>query len=48
MRSTPWDDVLAARRIFGGIEMALWDARGKLEGVSLAGCWAAPCVLQSR
>jgi glucarate dehydratase len=37
MRSTPWDDVLGARRIFGGIEMALWDARGKAAGVSLAG-----------
>jgi glucarate dehydratase len=37
MRSTPWDDVLGARRVFGGIEMALWDARGKLAGVSLAG-----------
>ncbi len=29
MRTTPWDDVLGARRVFGGIEMALWDARGK-------------------
>src|ERR1700712_2426590 len=37
MRSTPWDDVVGARRIFGGIEMALWDARGKVAGVSLAG-----------
>lgn len=37
MRSTPWDDVLGARRTFGGIEMALWDARGKVAGVSLAG-----------
>ena len=36
MRSTPWDDVLAARRVFGGIEMALWDARGRVAGVSLA------------
>ena len=36
MRSTPWDDVLGARRVFGGIEMALWDARGKLSGSSLA------------
>jgi glucarate dehydratase len=35
MRSTPWDDVLGARRAFGGIEMALWDARGKRDGVSL-------------
>jgi glucarate dehydratase len=37
MRSTPWDDVLGARRIFGGVEMALWDARGRASGVSLAG-----------
>ena len=36
MRSTPWDDVLAARRVFGGIEIALWDARGRSEGLSLA------------
>jgi glucarate dehydratase len=36
MRSTPWDDVLGARRIFGGIEMALWDARGRVAGRSLA------------
>jgi len=36
MRSTPWDDVLGARRVFGGIEMALWDARGRVAGVSLS------------
>lgn len=36
MRYTPWGNVLAARRVFGGIEMAMWDARGKTEGVSLA------------
>jgi glucarate dehydratase len=35
MRATPWDDVLAARRVFGGVEMALWDARGRMEGVPL-------------
>lgn len=28
MRYTPWGNVLAARRVFGGIEMAMWDARG--------------------
>jgi glucarate dehydratase len=33
MGYTPWGNVLAARRVFGGIEMALWDARGKTEGV---------------
>lgn len=27
--------MLAARRVFGGIEMAMWDARGKTEGVPL-------------
>lgn len=36
MRFTPWSDVLAARRAFAGVEMALWDARGRTEGVSLA------------
>ena len=35
MRYTPWGNVMAARRVFGGIEMALWDARGKIEGVPL-------------
>ena len=35
MRYTPWGNVLAQRRVFGGIEMAMWDARGKTEGVPL-------------
>lgn len=35
MRYTPWGNVLAARRVFGGIEMAMWDARGKSEAVPL-------------
>jgi glucarate dehydratase len=35
MRYTPWANVTAARRVFGGIEMAMWDARGKTEGVPL-------------
>lgn len=35
MRYTPWGNVLAARRAFAGIEMAMWDARGKIEGVPL-------------
>lgn len=35
MRYTPWGNVAAARRVFGGIEMAMWDARGKTEGVPL-------------
>jgi glucarate dehydratase len=33
MSYTPWGNVQAARRVFGGIEMACWDARGKTEGV---------------
>jgi glucarate dehydratase len=36
MRYTPWGNVTSARRVFGGIEMAMWDARGKTEGVPLA------------
>ncbi len=36
MAYTPWGNVTAARRAFGGIEMAMWDARGKTEGVTLA------------
>jgi glucarate dehydratase len=35
MRYTPWGNVTAIRRAFGGIEMAMWDARGKAEGVPL-------------
>lgn len=35
MRYTPWGNVTAARRVFGGIEMAMWDARGKTEGAPL-------------
>lgn len=35
MRYTPWGNVLQARRIFGGIEMAMWDARGKIEAAPL-------------
>ena len=45
MRATPWDDVLGARRVFGGVEMALWDARGRAEGSPAArSCSAAPCA----
>jgi glucarate dehydratase len=33
IRYTPWGDVTGAWRTFGGIEMALWDARGKLENL---------------
>lgn len=32
MAYSPWDNVLARRRAFAGIEMAMWDARGKSEG----------------
>jgi glucarate dehydratase len=35
MRYTPWDNVMAHRRVFGGIEMAMWDARGKADGLPL-------------
>ncbi|HEY1384828.1 MAG TPA: mandelate racemase/muconate lactonizing enzyme family protein [Dongiaceae bacterium] len=35
MRYTPWGNIIAARRAFGGIEMALWDARARREGVPL-------------
>jgi glucarate dehydratase len=35
MSYTPWGNVLAQRRVFGGLEMALWDARGKSDGVPL-------------
>ncbi|MCP5084040.1 MAG: mandelate racemase/muconate lactonizing enzyme family protein [Alphaproteobacteria bacterium] len=35
MLYSPWNNAVAARRAFGGIEMALWDARGKIEGVPI-------------
>ncbi len=35
IRYSPWADVQGMRRAFGGIEMALWDARGRIEGVPL-------------
>ncbi len=35
MSYTPWGNPHCARRVFGGIELALWDARGKTEGVPL-------------
>jgi glucarate dehydratase len=35
MRYTPWGDVPGGRRVFGGIEIALWDARARTEGVPL-------------
>ncbi|MEO0566672.1 MAG: mandelate racemase/muconate lactonizing enzyme family protein [Pseudomonadota bacterium] len=35
MSYSPWDNVLAKKRAFGGIEIAMWDARGKTEGVPL-------------
>ena len=36
MRYTPWSNLVAIKRAFAGIEMALWDARGKSEGVPLS------------
>ena len=35
IRYTPWGDVTGMTRAFGGIEMAMWDARGKLEDAPL-------------
>lgn len=35
MAYSPWDNVLARRRAFAGIEMAMWDARGKAESLPL-------------
>jgi glucarate dehydratase len=35
MAYSPWDNVCAQRRVFAGIEMAMWDARGKTEGLPL-------------
>ena len=36
MSYTPWGNVIGDRRVFAGIEMAMWDARGKTEGVPLS------------
>ena len=36
MRYTPWGDVLGERRVFGGVEIALWDARGAQRGRAAA------------
>lgn len=35
MAYSPWDNIVAKRRAFAGIEMAMWDARGKTEGLPL-------------
>ncbi len=35
MAYSPWDNILARRRAFGGIEMAMWDARARAEGLPL-------------
>jgi glucarate dehydratase len=35
MSYTPWGNVAGARRVFGGVEMACWDARGKSENAPL-------------
>lgn len=35
MSYTPWDNVVAHRRVFAGIEMAMWDARARTEGQPL-------------
>ena len=35
MRFTPWGNITALKRAFGGIEMAMWDARARTENVPL-------------
>jgi glucarate dehydratase len=35
MSYTPWDNVTAHRRVFAGIEMAMWDARARTENQPL-------------
>lgn len=35
MAYTPWGNVTATRRVFAGIEMAMWDARARTTGVPL-------------
>jgi len=35
MGYTPWDNVTAHRRVFAGIEIAMWDARARTEGQPL-------------
>ncbi len=35
VRSTPWINITALKRAFGGIEMAMWDARARQENVPL-------------
>ena len=34
-RYSPWSNVQGLKRVFGGIEVAMWDARAKTEGVPL-------------
>ena len=34
-RYSPWSDYAGQRRVFGGLETALWDARARLDGVPL-------------
>ncbi len=35
MKYSPWQNITPLRRAFGGVEMAMWDARARLEGVPL-------------
>jgi len=39
---SPWANVLQRRRVFAGIEMALWDLRGQREGQSIAELLGGP------
>lgn len=41
-RYSPWANVLQRRRVFAGIEMALWDLRGQREGRSIAQLLGGP------
>jgi glucarate dehydratase len=42
VRYTPWGNVQGMRRAFGGIEMALWDALGRIQGVPLVTLLGGP------
>ncbi len=39
---SPWSNKCAVERVFGGIETALWDIRGQIEGKSIAELLGGP------